>query len=138
MPPVFKNTLAIILGIMIGGMVNMGLITLGPSFIPPPAGADMMTTEGLAAAMPLMEFKHFVFPFLAHALGTLAGAFLAAKIAADKKACALVIGFFFLIGGITMVSMVPSPLWFTVLDLCIAYIPMAVLGWAIANKSHGV
>jgi len=138
MPPVFKNALAIIFGIIVGGIVNMGFITLGPQIIPPPAGADMTTTEGLVAAMPLMEFKHFVFPFLAHAIGTLAGAYLAARIADSKKACALVVGFFFLIGGVGMVQMVPSPLWFTVLDLGLAYIPMAILAWGIANMSNRV
>ena len=44
--------------------------------------------------------KNFVFPFLAHALGTLAGAFVAAKIAASHKMrFALAIGFLFLLGG---------------------------------------
>ena len=57
------------------------------------------------------------------------GAFVAAKIAATKKmTMALLIGVFFFIGGAINVSMLGGPLWFTVLDLVMAYIPMAYLG----------
>lgn len=69
--------------------------------------------------MPLLEAKHFVFPFLAHALGTFAGAFLAATLAASHKMkFALGMGVVFLLGGITAVFLPPTaPLWFKALDL---------------------
>ena len=128
------NILAVVAGILIGGAVNMGLIMISGSIIPPPEGTDNTTTEGLKASMHLFEAKHFIFPFLAHALGTLAGAFVAAKIAASHKfKFALVIGFFFLLGGIASIMMLPSPIWFTVLDLVLAYIPMAWLGSKLAT-----
>ena len=47
---------------------------------------------------------------------------------------ALVIGCAFLIGGVMMVFMLPSPVWFTVVDLSLAYIPMAYLGGRFAIK----
>jgi hypothetical protein len=82
----------------------MSLIIVSGSIIPPPEGADVTTTEGLKAAMPLFETKHFIFPFLAHALGTLVGAFIASLIAATHKLkFAFAIGFFFLLGGIASV-----------------------------------
>ena len=68
-----RNILGFVAGLIVGGIVNMALINFGPMVIPPPAGADITTMEGLQAAMPLFEPKHFVFPFLAHALGTLVG-----------------------------------------------------------------
>ena len=68
-------------------------------------------------------------PFLAHALGTLAGAFLTAKIAETHKMnLALLIGILFLAGGIANVFMLPSPTWFSITDNVGAYIPMAYLG----------
>ncbi|PKP15710.1 MAG: hypothetical protein CVU07_09270, partial [Bacteroidetes bacterium HGW-Bacteroidetes-23] len=86
-------------------------------------------------SMHLFEPKNFVFPFLAHALGTLVGAFLAAKIAANHKMkFAYGIGFFFLLGGIANVFLLPSPTWFTLLDLIGAYLPMAFLGGKLATK----
>lgn len=128
MNPVLRNILAIIAGWIVGSAVNMGILMLSGSIIPPPAGADVTTTEGLKESMHLFEFKHFIFPFLAHALGTFAGAFLATFIA-DKHQMrfAIAIGFFFLAGGIASVLMLPAPAWFAVTDLLLAYIPMAYL-----------
>lgn len=129
-----RNILAVIVGIVIGAAVNMGLVNIGPSIIPPPAGADVTNMEVLKESMKLFEPKHFIFPFLAHALGTLVGAFVAAKLAASHKmACAVFIGFFFLGGGIMMVYMVGGPMWFIVADLVLAYIPMAYLGGMLAG-----
>ena len=117
-----------IAGVLFGSLVNGGIIMVSGSIIPPPDGSDVTTMEGLKASMHLFEPKHFLMPFLAHALGTFAGAFLAVKIAATHQMkIALGIGFMFLAGGITNVFMLPSPLWFSVLDLTIAYIPMAFL-----------
>lgn len=131
MNPIARNILAVIAGLVVGSAVNMGIIMISSSIIPPPEGADVTTMDGLKASMHLFEPKHFIFPFLAHALGTLVGAIIAALIAATHKMnFALAIGLFFIIGGIINVFTLPSPLWFTILDLAGAYIPM---GW-IAGK----
>ncbi len=96
--------------------------------------------EGLAASIHLLEFKHFIFPFLAHALGTLVGAFIISKIAASHHIkLALLVGAFFLLGGIQMALSLNAPLWFEIVDLALAYIPMAFLGWKIAGSpSHQI
>lgn len=129
MHPTMRNILAIIAGFVIGGIVNMGLIMLSGSIIPPPAGADLTTPEGIKAAASLLEPKHFIFPFLAHALGTLSGALVASWIAASHKMrLAYVIGLLTLVGGIYAAYLIPAPTWFVALDLLVAYIPMAYLG----------
>jgi len=130
-----KNILAIVAGIIIGMIVNMGLIMISGNIIPIPDGVDNTTTEGLIAGMHLFEPKHFIMPFLAHTLGTFAGAFVAAKVAASHKMkFAISIGVFFLLGGIASVFMLPSPTWFTVLDLGLAYIPMGLLAGKLVKK----
>jgi hypothetical protein len=132
---IVRNILAVIAGIVIGSFVNMGIIMVSGSIIRPPDGADITTTEGLKASMHLFEPKHFIFPFLAHALGTLAGAYIAALIAASHKMkFALAVGAFFLAGGIASVFMLPSPAWYNVIDLVGAYIPMSYLGGKLAVK----
>ncbi|MFT6996229.1 MAG: hypothetical protein ACJA1P_002977 [Maribacter sp.] len=129
MNPILKNVLAVVAGLVAVSIVNMGIVMLSGSIIPPPEGGDITTMEGLKATMHLFEPKHFIFPFLAHALGTLVGAFIAAKIAATRKmSMALVIGAFFLIGGSINIFMLGGPAWFTALDLAMGYIPMAYLG----------
>lgn len=135
MNTIIRNILAVIAGIVFGSLVNMGIIMISGSIIPPPDGADVTTTEGLKAAMHLFQPRHFIFPFLAHAIGTFAGAFLAALIAANHKMkFASGIGLFFLAGGVASVFMLPSPTWFTVVDLVGAYIPMAYLAGKLAAK----
>jgi len=131
---ILRNSLAVIAGAIIGSIVNMALVNAGPMVIPPPDGADITTMEGLKASMHLFQAEHFLFPFLAHALGTLVGAFLAAKIAGTHhRAFAFVIGGLFLIGGIANVMLLPSPLWFALADLLLAYLPMAWLGSKLAK-----
>jgi hypothetical protein len=126
MNPIFKNTLAVIIGLFVGSVVNMAIILMSGSVIPPPNGADVTTMEGLKATMHLFEPKHFIFPFLAHSIGTFAGAATTALIAATRKTeLALVIGSFFLLGGIVNVCTLPSPIWYNIIDLAFAYLPMA-------------
>ena len=130
-----KNILAVVLGVIIGSAVNMGLITISGSIIPPPEGVDTSTMEGLKATMHLFQAKHFIFPFLAHALGTLVGAFFAALIASKQKIrFALAVGLFFIAGGAINVLMLPSPIWFAILDIAGAYIPMAWIGYKITER----
>ncbi len=137
MNSILRNILAVLIGVIVGGFVNMGIIIISGSIIPPPEGADMTTTEGLIAAADLLQPIHYLMPFLAHALGAFVGALLTGLIAASHKMTfALSIGFVFLFGGIMMVISVPSPTWFIIVDLALAYIPMAyIAGKMTAKKS---
>lgn len=47
----------------------MALVLIGPHLILPPAGVDVSDAQSLKASIHLLQPKHFVFPFLAHALG---------------------------------------------------------------------
>ena len=135
MNPIVKNILAVVAGLIIGSVVNMLIIMVSGSIIPPPEGGDITTMEGLKATMHLFEPQNFIFPFLAHALGTLVGAFVAAKIAAFKKMLmALIVGLFFLIGGTINIVLLGGPMWFTALDIIVEYMPMAYLGFLLAKK----
>jgi hypothetical protein len=130
-----RFVLAVVVGLFAGSVVNMGLILISGSVIPPPAGADVTTMEGLKAALPLFEPRHFLFPFLAHALGTLAGAFVAGLLSPDRSPVpAGVVGGFFLVGGIANVAMLPAPVWFSAVDLVLAYLPAAWLGQRLAAR----
>lgn len=131
MNPIVRNILAVIVGWLSGSVINMSLVKLGHSLFPI-EGINPNNMEELAAAMPHLDFQYFIFPFLAHALGTFGGATIAALIAASHKMkFALTIGALFLIGGIIACFMIPAPTWFIVADLVLAYIPLAWLGGRI-------
>lgn len=136
MNPILKNVLAVLAGIIVGMIVNMGLIMISSSIIPLPEGIDPADAESLKNNIHLFQPKNFIMPFLAHALGTLAGAYTAARIAATHQMkFALGIGAFFLLGGIANIQMIGGPTWFAILDIVGAYIPMAWLGGRLAASN---
>ena len=132
---IIRSILAIVIGIVAGMLANMGLVTISPMIIAPPENVDVTTAEGLQSSIHLFQPKHFIMPFLAHALGTFVGAWVAIKIAqSNEKSIALFFGIFFLLGGISAVAMIPAPTWFNAIDLTLAYIPMSLLAWYVNGK----
>ena len=130
-----RNVLALVAGVLVGGLVNTALITLSPSLIPPPAGVDVNNVESMSKAMHLFEPRHFVMPFLAHAAGTFAGALVAFLTAATYKVqIGYAIGAVFLCGGIAASLMLPAPAWFIAVDLVAAYLPMAWLAIRVGTR----
>ena len=135
MHPIVRNILAVLAGIIAGTIVNMGIIKLSGSLIPLPEGVDPNDLESIKSNLHLYQPKHFIMPFLAHALGALAGAYIVARLAANHAMkFAIGIGAFFLLGGIAAVAMIGGPMWFNVLDLVVAYIPMGYLGGKLNRK----
>ena len=135
MNTILRNVLAVIAGLIVGAIVNMALVMVGGALIPAPAGVDVTNVESIRASIHLFEGKHFVFPFLAHAIGTLIGALVASLIGgSNRMLLAMIVGVFGVLGGIAAAFMVPAPVWFMALDLVVAYIPMAWLGWKLSGK----
>lgn len=130
-----RKVLALVVGLFAGSGINMGLITLGNKIVPLPAGADTATTEGLRQAITMFGPEHFVFPWLGHAVGTFMGVLIAMLIQRTNSVIIpIIITSAFLIGGFLMVMQIPSPLWFDIIDLVGAYLPMGYLGYRLARK----
>ena len=124
---IIKNIGIFIVGITLGGIINMSLIITGGLVFPFYENFNPMNAIN-------WDFKYFIFPFLAHALGTLSGSFIASKLSNNKSnIIPLIIGIYFLAGGIYMMTILPAPTWFIILDLSLCYIPMAFLGWKISQ-----
>lgn len=133
----FRNTIVLLLAIFLGSVVNMTIIVVGSYLIHPPEGVDVTNVESIAQNMHLYKVIHFVPPLLAHAVGTLIGAFVAAKfVVSHHFPFAIFIGVFFLFGGLTMAFQLPAPLWFNVIDLVCAYLPMAWFGYRFATRQE--
>lgn len=139
MHPALRNFLAILAGIVIGGVVNKVIIMISGSIVPLPEGVDPNDIESIRANIGRYEAKHFIVPIMAHAFGTLIGALVAAKIAANRHITwGLLVGGVFMIGGIMMVHMLPeSPVWMKVTDLALCYLPMGYLGAKMGGSSQG-
>jgi uncharacterized membrane protein len=117
------NLSRVIAALFAGSIINMCIVWLGQQWFPAPAD--------FKNALPL----HFLFPFLAHAFGTLSGAMLMCWLKPkETRRYALIVGIIFLIGGISACFMIPAPWWFIAADLLLAYIPMALIGAYFYNK----
>ena len=109
-------------------IINIGLIIIGGMIFPLSENFKPMNAIN-------WDFKYFIFPFLAHSIGTLSGAFVASKLSRNYHIIIpLMVGLYFLSGGIYMVTILPAPIWFICLDLIICYIPMCLLGWSLNKK----
>ena len=136
MSPLLRNIIALIVGVIVGSIVNMGIILISGYIIPLPEGVNSSDPQSLKDSTHLMEFRHFIFPFLAHALGTLAGAFVGVKLGTginQRIAIAVIITGLFMVGGIYSAWQIQGPNWFTVVDLSFAYMPMGLIGWVLGR-----
>lgn len=132
---VLRNIAALIIGIAVCMAVNMGLVILLGNIFPAPEGVDPENLESIRANLHRYSSLQMLMPFIAHFMGSLIGSLVAALIAANHKLLwPVIIGLFHLLGGISMMVMLPeSPLWFKALDLIGAYIPAALLGGYIGG-----
>lgn len=129
---ILRNILAVIVGAVVCIFLNGLLLGLMMTMNPGPAGFDMNDTTTFSLLQP----KHLLNPFVAHAVPSLIGGAIAALIAATRKMTfALVVGALHLIGGIAAAIMIPAPTWFIVLDLALAYLPMAWIGGRLATRT---
>jgi hypothetical protein len=139
---VLKNILLVVVGFVLGSGVNMALVVAGSALIPGPPGVDMSDSESIANSIHLFEVKHFVFPFLAHALGTLFGALAAGYLGwTNRTVLVWSVAVLFFAGGVATSFMIPAPAAYIVTDLALAYVPMALLALYVLNtfirKSDG-
>ena len=135
MNPLIKNLLASFAGFIVMMAVNMGLIMLLGNIFSPPEGVNPNDVNSINNNLHRYTVFQLIMPFLAHAGGTLVGTLTAAKIAnSHKMLIVLILAVIHFSGGAMMVSMLSnSPLWFNVLDLGVAYFPMAWLGYKLAK-----
>lgn len=132
---ILRNFCAVVVGLILGSIVNMVIVMLGPTFIPLPEGVDMSDPSQFAENLQKLQPRNFLAPWLAHALGTLVGAFAAAKLSVDRGwFLAIVVSCVFLMGGVAMVVGYGGPIWFAVVDLGFAYLPMGYFGAKVALK----
>ncbi len=142
---VFVSLLAIVVGVFIGVIVNGGLIALSPYLIAPPEGVNPMDEVSLRENIDKFTFRHYIVPFLAHALGTLVGAFVATKIAKRFKIegvmlafPALAIALLFMWGGISTSRSINAPFVALLVDAVLCYIPMAILGYMFVTDTDEI
>lgn len=117
---------------VLGSVVNLAIISMGPALIPLPEGVDLSDMDRFAENLKSRAPQNLIAPGLAHAMGTLTGSFVAARLSVKHSlTIALAIATFFEIVGIVMVATYSGPFWFVVADLLRTYFPMGILAYLL-------
>jgi len=133
MKRILRNILAVLLGLIVGMGIMMLLHTLFASIVPLPEGVDFSKPESFKENIDKFTGLHFFTASLAHGLGTLSAAFIACKISLAKNRTFILVASLFLIFGILNARDLNPPILFTLLDLSLAYFPMAWIGKKLAG-----
>jgi hypothetical protein len=129
-----RKILAVIGGVVLGGIVVFVVEWVSSLIYPPPAGLDMTDKEAMKAYVATLPIGALLFVLLAYVLGSLSGGWLAAKIARDSKIrLSLIAGGVLLLFGIINLVTIPHPLWFAVLTVLV-FLPAAYFGGKLGAK----
>jgi hypothetical protein len=128
-----RSILAVLLGVVVGGLMVAAVEFVSHLIYPPPPGLDPANIEALKTAMANAPAGALLFVLLAWALGSLGGGWLAASIARRSPTRhALIVGAVLMAMGILNMVMIPHPpsFWLAALVL---FLPAAYLGARLAR-----
>ncbi|MCH9654320.1 MAG: hypothetical protein K0U86_18725 [Planctomycetes bacterium] len=136
-----RNIMAVVIGIIAGSAFNMAIVTVSHGMYPLPEGIDPNDFDAFKAHVEAhgMPTGALIMVLLAHAGGSFVSGFVCGLIAKRAwYAAAIGLGILWTCGGIAMLMMLPSPIWFAVTDVAL-YIPAAIagvwLGGALTGRS---
>lgn len=107
-----RKIVGIVVGVLLAILVT-ALLEMVINYALAPAGIDPSDPEGMRRMMEAMPASAFLAVLLTYFLATLAGAFIAARIAREDWTAWSVAGVVLLLTLINVVSL-PHPLWFVV------------------------
>ena len=128
-----KQILAVIVGLVAGGLVIYGIESINMVRFPWPENLSMEDEEAFAEYVASLPIDALITVIIAHAVGSFVAGFVCGKIALSKQLMlGIVCGVILMAGGIMNIVMIPHPLWFSVADL-LMFIPFAWLGAKVAK-----
>lgn len=125
-----RGLFSILAGLVAGAGLNVAIVGISTALYPPPPDLDPEDVAAIGAYVAGLPAGAFLIVLAGHFVGTLFGAWLAARLAGRTPALvAGVVAAVFLAAGIANLTSIPHPPWFQVVDL-LAY-PAA--GWLAAR-----
>jgi hypothetical protein len=128
----FRTLLAILVGLLVMASV-VALVQMGShQLYPPPADIDPSDRAAMVALISSLPMMALVLVLASYALGSLAGAYTAARISArHTHGAAITIGFVMLALVVANFVMIPHPAWMVPAGVIIP-LPFAWLGGRLA------
>ena len=125
---IINRVLSILSGVIAGAIVIGILERVSLSMHPMPEGLDPTDRVALSNYIAGLPLSAFLTILMTHAMGALAGGFVASKLAKiQKRSAAMFAGLILLVAGVLNLVSIPHPLWFSIADV-IVYTPFALLG----------
>jgi len=137
MGTVLRSILAVVAGFVVASVVMMAVETVNGRVLHPQLGriAEGMTDrEAIKSLLASAPIGAFLVVMAGWAIGSLAGGWLAARVARRAPVGhALVLGALLTLGGIANNLMVPPPLWFWITSLLVL-LPAAYAGGRLGSR----
>lgn len=135
MAPAIRNVLAVLAGVVVAVILIALVEAVGHLVYPLPEGIDPNDSESLKAAMSRIPAGAMAFVLFAWAVGTLAGGWVATRIAAKGTVLhAMIVGVILMAVGALNMLMIPHPLWFWIVGLLL-FLPAAYAGARMAGAA---
>ncbi len=128
----FKKILAVVVGLLIGGLGISLVQALSGEMYPWPEGLDYNNKEVFAAFVSTLPTGAFLMVILSYVVGSFFGGMTATAVAKEKYSSALIVGFGFTIAGVMNAIAIPQPLWVSIVSILV-FIPFALLGAKIPS-----
>jgi hypothetical protein len=123
-----NRVLAVPAGLMAGWIVFIIVETITHRVYPPPPGFDPGNAEHLKAFVDGLPVAALLLLLLGCAVGAFAGGLVAARIhVPPSRRPGWFVGGILTLGGILNLTMVPHPMWFTVVTILV-FLPLALAG----------
>lgn len=128
-----RTILGVATGLLAAILLMFGIEAAATALFPPPPGLDLRNEADLAQLVALAPIGMKVLVVFGWALASLAGGWIAAKIARHPRTAALVLGLLIVIGCIMNVATIPHPSWMTILGILLP-VPLALLGARLTGR----
>ncbi|HZV37314.1 MAG TPA: hypothetical protein VFF96_01055 [Pseudoxanthomonas sp.] len=128
-----RTILGMIAGLLAAMSLMFGIEGVATALFPPPPELNLRNEADLAKLVGMAPFGMKALVVFGWAVASLAGGWIAAKIARHPYAAALVVGLLIVAGCLMNVAMIPHPSWMTMLGVLLP-IPLALLGARLTGK----
>lgn len=130
-----RKILAVLAGMITGGLIVMIFDELSHLIAPPPEGLDFTDKEAITEFMKTVPVSAFLVMLAGWLLSAFSGAFVASKIVPlSWKSVSLLTGGILMLGAIMNMVMLPHPVWMMVIGI-LGYFPLAWLGGKLAGRN---
>ena len=132
MPPALRRALAVLAGVGVAIGIVFAVESISSRFYPLPPVTSYSDPEAMTAMMSRLPRAALLIVLLGWGLATMAGAWIAARVAGRRQGPAWTVGVVLLAAAVFNMLELPHPLWFWIAGVAV-FLPAAWLGGRLAG-----